>query len=82
MSKTYRYVEPARARSRFWDDRETPLYIRMRWAAGSNPANSYRRKWRKEVRARINQQIQRCTDWDEVSLEIRITRLTTVYDWY
>jgi hypothetical protein len=80
MSRSYRYVRPRR--NRHWWDTDTPLYVRMNLAAESNPASSYRRKWRREQRNRIKQQIQKCTDWDEISLETRITRLTSVYDWY
>lgn len=80
MSRSYRYVEPIRA-YRYWRE-ETPLHVQMNWAADSNPPSSFRRKWRKELRNRIKQQILRCTDWDEASLETRISRLTSLYDWY
>lgn len=81
MSRSYRYVDYPRKRSvSIYED--VPKYRMMCWAADCNPPSSFRRKWRKELRNRIKQQIQRCKDFDDLCIETRITRLTSVYDWY
>lgn len=52
------------------------------WRHYGAPTAAYRLMWRRKCRAKIKTQCARAILGQEVSIETRITRLTSIYDWY
>jgi hypothetical protein len=48
----------------------------------SNPTSSYRKMWRRQARVRQDRILRNCQDFSELQIETKITKLTSIYDWY
>lgn len=67
----YRYT----ACERSWD-------VTVYAEAESNAPSSYRKMWRRQARVRQNRALIICKDLDELQIETKITKITSIYDWY
>jgi hypothetical protein len=64
---------------RFHNERY-PEFSYKRWAG--QPSKSFKQMWRKQARVRQKQVMQSCKDFSELQIETKITKLTSLYDWY
>lgn len=77
MSKTFDQY-PGKTRVLYLGRCVSSIYAASQW----NPPSSYRKMWRRQTRARQNQMLQRCKDFEELQIETKLSRLTSIYDWY
>jgi hypothetical protein len=52
------------------------------WVAEGNPPSWQRQLWRREARTKQNRALRNCRDYEELVIETRTGRLTSLWDWY
>lgn len=59
-------------------DRYPPWSWKKTWG---QPSLWQKRLWRRKARRKQNRTVSLCRDWDELTVETRTRRLTSLFDW-